>query len=71
MARFYNTKDGDMLDEICWKVYGRRSGRVTERVLDANPGLADVGPKLPAGLTLTLPDIEPQSEELSSVRLWD
>lgn len=71
MAQLYNTKEGDMLDEICWKVYGRRAGRVTERVLDANPGLAELGPKLPAGLVVTLPDIEPQSENAGAVRLWD
>ena len=42
----YRTKEGDMLDWICWKHYGQESGTV-ELVLTANPGLAANGPKLP------------------------
>lgn len=31
----YITKDGDMLDAICWRHYGRTRG-VVEQVLEAN-----------------------------------
>lgn len=34
---------GDTVDQICQQVYGRTAG-VTERVLIASPGLADLGP---------------------------
>ncbi|WP_028588363.1 tail protein X [Desulfocurvus vexinensis] len=68
MAR-YVTKDGDMLDWICWRHYGDRPGAV-EAVLDANPGLADAGPTLPVGMVLTLPELG-TSEAAQPVRLWD
>jgi len=65
----YRTRDGDMLDWICWKHYGYQSGAV-EAVLAANPGLADLGPKLSAGVVLILPDLD-ATEETPVVRLWD
>jgi phage tail protein X len=65
----YRTKEGDMLDRICWKHYGQESGTV-ELVLTANPGLASNGPRLPSGLLINLPDISVvQAEE--PIRLWD
>lgn len=39
---------GDTIDAICQRVYGRTAG-VTEAVLAANPGIADLGPILPHG----------------------
>lgn len=64
----YVTKDGDTVDWVCWKQYGR-SGGTTEAVLEANPGLADHGPVLPAGLTINLPDL-PQAPARAVVRIW-
>ena len=64
------TVDGDRLDALCRAHYGAQSG-VVEAVLEANPGLADYGPALPAGLLVTLPDL-PQPLELERLlRLWD
>lgn len=64
----YQTKDGDTLDWICWKHYSQQSGAV-ERVLEANPLLADQPVSLPAGLILVLPDLPaPEAEEV--VRFW-
>lgn len=66
----YISKDGDSVDEITWKQYGTRAGLVLEKVLDANPGIADYGPVLPAGLSITLPVInEPVAQK--SIKLWD
>lgn len=65
----YRTKDGDMLDWICWRHYGRQA-HVVEAVLEANPGLADLGNILPPNYVISLPNIElPKSNEM--VRLWD
>jgi len=66
----YITRSGDLLDAICKAHYGTESP-ATEAVLEANPGLAEhaAGP-LPAGLTITLPAIEPQQDR-DIVRLWD
>ncbi len=68
MAR-YMTRDGDTLDRICWRHYGRQADAV-EAVLEANRGLSARGPVLAAGLVIDLPDLaEPAAEE--TVRLWD
>lgn len=61
---------GDTVDAICWRYYGRTAG-VTEAVLDANPGLADLGPVIPHGTAVTLPDAAPQAEQRQMVNLWD
>ena len=61
---------GDTVDAICWRYYGRTAG-VTEAVLDANPGLADLGPAIPHGTAVTLPDAAPQAEQRQVVNLWD
>lgn len=66
----YRTKDGDAVDAICWRHYGEQSGAV-EVVLEANPGLADIGPVLPAGIIIELPELPPAVQELPTVRLWD
>lgn len=70
MATQYLTRDGDMLDDLCWRHYGRQSGAV-EAVLDANPGLSEQGPVYPAGLTLTLPELAPIASPTTPARLWD
>jgi len=63
-------QQGDTVDAICWRHYGRTAG-VTEAVLDANPGLADLGAVLPNGHLIDLPDAPPQAEQRQVVNLWD
>ena len=60
---------GDTVDRICQRVYGRTAG-VTEQVLIANQGLADLGPILPMGTLITLPEQAPQAES-PMLQLWD
>ncbi len=60
---------GDTVDRVCQRVYGRTAG-VTEQVLVANPGLADLGPILPMGTLITLPEQAPQAES-PMLQLWD
>ncbi|RRJ96871.1 phage tail protein [Opitutaceae bacterium TAV4] len=66
-TRTLTTTDGDTIDEICHRHYGATTG-VTETVIAANPHLLNYPPRLPAGLTITLPAItaEPQRHR----RLW-
>jgi phage tail protein X len=66
----YRTKDKDMLDAICWKHYNRQSGAV-EAVLEANPGLADFGTVMPAGLLIELPELSDSNNTTVTLRLWD
>lgn len=65
----YMTSDGDTVDYVAWKYYDTQNGRVVEQLLDANPGLADLGPSLPAGVLIIMPDITPELAA-QGVRLW-
>ncbi len=66
----YTTRDGDTVDAIAWRVYGSTSNQVVESVLAANVGLADYGPILPAGVTITLPEIAAPAKA-KGIKLWD
>lgn len=52
----YRTRQGDRLDLIAWRHYGRLRGAV-ERILEANPRLAEQHDPahLPGGLVIRLP----------------
>jgi phage tail protein X len=64
------TQDDDMLDDICWRFYGRQAGAI-EEVLDANQGLAARGTLYPAGQEVHLIDISlPTRPVRDWVRLW-
>lgn len=62
-------QQGDTVDQICWRYYGRTQQAV-ELVYDANPGLAESGPVLMHGCEVTLPDL-PESSAGEAVNLWD
>ena len=63
--------DGETVDAICWRVLGRTQD-VTEQVLALNPGLAALGPALPAGTTVALPEVSDLAPAiLETVNLWD
>lgn len=64
-------QEGDTIDLICWRELGRTRA-VTEQVLALNPGLAALGPRLPAGTTVILPELaEAAPAVLETVKLWD
>lgn len=63
----YRTTQGDMVDDICKRHYGRED--MTVAVYEANPGLAARGPILPLGLVIELPDAAPAGVR-SPIRLW-
>lgn len=60
---------GDTVDALCWRHYGRTAG-VVEQVLEANPGLSAHGPELPMGLEVDLPD-NPEPARAAVLQLWD
>jgi phage tail protein X len=64
----YTTKDGDMLDHICWKYYGNVKGAV-EQVLQANRHLEQYGVVLRAGIKILLPEISNQPNN-TTIKLW-
>jgi phage tail protein X len=67
----YRTIDGDTVDLIAWRVYGGAAG-VVEQILALNPGLADAGPVLSAGLIIELPPAPlAAATPERTPRLWD
>lgn len=69
-----------ILDQICFEqllaVVGdrREAGRIkgyVEATFEANPGLADVGTILPLGLRIELPQFSIETEDRTTLRLWD
>ena len=63
----YRTVDGDVLDAVCWRHYGREDA--VPDVLAANPGLADAEPILSAGVVIELPELSAAAVR-TVVRLW-
>ena len=63
-AIIYRTKDGDMLDQICFNYYGSTLGGQVEATTEANRDL-DLGQyvTLPAGLLITLPVVAKRTTE--------
>lgn len=73
--QIYRTRDGDVLDGVVYAAYGQCTDAMLRAVLDANPGLADRGAILTAGVTINLPDTvadsDSQSQSRQGVTLWD
>ena len=63
-------EQGQMVDAICRAHYGDESPYV-EAVLAANPGIADLGPRLPLGTVVRLPDVARAQDVRQTVTLWD
>ena len=63
----YVTKDGETLDYICWKYYGRTN--VVEQVLQANRHLAKLDAVLRGGVKINLLIIE-EPEDTKKIKLW-
>lgn len=60
---------GDTLDAICQRHLGTTGGGVVERTLQQNPGLASLGPVLPAGTRVVL--AKPTTTTDKTVKLWE
>ena len=65
----YTTKDGDVLDAICFKYYATTSDNTVEKVLEANRNIADLNAVFEAGIKIILPDLTPE-EKSESIKLW-
>lgn len=60
---------GDTIDLICYRYYGKTAG-VTEQVIEANPALVNIGPELPNGTEVYLPE-QTATAEKTTISLWD
>lgn len=70
MPRTVIAQQHDTVDELCLRHLGTTAG-VTEQVYDLNPGLADIGPTLPLGQPVVLPDPPASQPTVATVQLWD
>lgn len=62
---------GETLDELCWRMLGGTAG-ITEQALELNRGLAALGPRLPEGTIVELPEIGEAARPVrETVQLWD
>ena len=66
----YRTRDGDMLDNICFQHYGKNT-QMLEQVLEHNPGLSQHGSIFVAGLIIDLPSAPIINTVRQTIRLWD
>lgn len=62
-------QQNDTVDAICWRHYGRTE-IVVERVLQANPHIVELGPILPLGTRVLMPDVSDISTTVLQ-NLWD
>lgn len=62
-------QQGDTLDQLCHRHLGA-TAVVTEQALALNPGLAEIGPILPQGHLVTLPEAAPQPRQPEPINLW-
>ena len=68
------TAEGFTLSSLVWRLFGRLPEGYVERVLDLNPGLAELGAHIPVGTRIVFPLEEVTAERTSRpvvVRLWD
>jgi len=70
MPSTYVTKAGQTVDLVCRDFYGRTRS-TTEIVLNANPGMGALGPVLPIGTVLFMPDIDTRPAARELVKLWE
>ncbi|TCW81003.1 phage tail protein [Burkholderia sp. SRS-46] len=61
---------GDTLDALCWRHYGSTAGTV-EAVLEANPGLAELGVVLPMGTIVDMPELNTIVQTKPLLQLFD
>ena len=66
----YIAQEGDMLDLVAHRRYGTVTA--VTRIRAANPDLAGIGPRLPAGTRVVLPEIDSTPQDTTQeVQLWD
>lgn len=69
------TRQGVMLDQLCFEVLGFDNAGVVERTLDLNPSLAAVlranAHVLPLGTVLNLPEPGEIAITDTTIKLWD
>lgn len=69
MTRYVTTRD-NRLDDLVDRLMGTAEDGAVEAVLVANPGLASLGPVIPLGTLIVVPDL-PAKSNAGYVRAWE
>lgn len=69
MAAAVLARQGETVDEIAARCYGGDTS-MTLAILEANPGLAAIGPRLPIGHRVILPE-RTAPASTPTINLWD
>lgn len=69
-APYLVREETERLDRIARAIYGSERGGTVEALLDANPGLAALGPQIPAGTWIAVPE-PPPAPDAELVRPWE
>lgn len=67
---YVTAQEGDTVDALIWRERGLGPSDLAA-VLELNPGLAALGPILPAGHPVTVPAGRAAPQTLDIVQLWD
>lgn len=67
--RTVRAHQGETLDQLCYRVLGTTAG-VTEQALQLNPGIAELGPVLPEGALIRLPEAQASQPRIKTIQLW-
>ena len=63
------TIEGDTIDYLLFRVFGRVDEALLEQTFELNVELSEYGPTLPAGVTVKLPEV-PATTEAATIHLW-
>ena len=62
---------GDTVNQLLYRHLGRSDDAAEEALWLQNPGLAEHGPVLPAGVRVVLPELEEKAKASAPVSAWD
>jgi len=62
---------GETLDLVIRRAYGTVTADLLAAALEANPGLAALGPILPTGTLVSLPDADTTTPTVTTITLWN
>jgi phage tail protein X len=55
-------RENTTLDLLLWRLHGAAGADLLEQAYDLNEGLAELGPVLPVGTKVLLPELPPKTE---------
>lgn len=70
MTRYLVTRD-IRLDQLVDVLMGTAANGAVEAVVTANPGLAALGPIIPAGTPIVVPELPAAAPSSTYVRAWE